>query len=576
LAQVLIFGLDGATFDLIDPWVAAGKLPNLSHLLARSARGRMVSTTPPMTFPAWNTFMTGKNPGKHGIFDFTQRNGLEIEIVNARHRHSKTVWQILSEAGKRVAVVGVPVCYPPDPINGVMISGFDAPVAMADEKCMYPPELCETLKQEIGGYIISADIVPLLNKGKIEEAIQALEESIARKGAAARYLLKQEKWDCLMVTWGETDASVHYCWRYHDPDSPHHDTARCAGIRDPLLAVYQKVDQQIGEILRQVGDQATVLLVSDHGTGGASDKVVHLNLWLEQHGFLGHLSATRKGPVAQLQDFVYGKLLHDAKAWVRAVLPKGVINRIRFGKKGLAYKLESKLRFGAIDWEKTRAFSEETPYYPQIWINLKGRDPHGVVSPGSDYDETCRQIIQALLAWKDPETGERVIERVYRREEIYQGPYVEKSPDLLVQWSLDRGYAYLFRPSSASAAKLPIEKVSKKELWSSRFMINRSGCHRDDGIFAVSGAMVPPQAAIQGACIADVAPTLLHAMGLPVDSDMDGRVITEIFHPDIIKAHPVVYVAGNGDAVPTPSGEAYSDEETAKITERLQGLGYLE
>ncbi len=576
MTKLLIFGLDGATFDLIEPWVAAGKLPNLARLLERSARGRMTSTMPPMTFPAWNTFMTGKNPGKHGIFDFTQREGLEIQIVNARHRRSKTVWQILSDAGKRVAVVGVPVCYPPEAINGVMISGFDAPVAVADEKTMYPPELCETLRKEIGGYIISADIVPLLNKGKIEEAILALEESIARKGAAAQYLLKREAWDCLMVTWGETDACVHYCWRYHDPASPHHDAVRCAGIRDPLLAVYQKVDQQIGELLAQVGTETTVMLVSDHGTGGASDKVVHLNLWLEQNGFLGHLSSARKGPTARLQEFVYGKLLHDAKSWVRTVLPKGIINRMRFGKKGLAYKLESKLRFGDIDWEKTQAFSEETPYYPQIWLNLKGRDPHGIVAPGAEAEETRKRIIQKLLEWKDPQTGEKVVEKVYRREEIYQGPHVEKSPDLLIQWNLDRGYAYLFRPSAASGARLPIEKVSAKELWSSRFMINRSGCHRDDGIFSIAGAMTPPHTPIKEARIADVVPTLLYAVGLPVDSDMDGRVMTEAFHPDIVKGRPVVYTTDSAGPTAASFTEAYSDEETAKITERLQGLGYLE
>jgi predicted AlkP superfamily phosphohydrolase/phosphomutase len=567
VTKFLIFGLDGATFDLIEPWAAAGKLPNLARLLARSASGRMASTIPPMTFPAWNTFMTGKNPGKHGIFDFTQREGLEIQIVNARHRREKTVWQILSDAGKRVAVVGVPVCYPPDPINGVMISGFDAPMAVADEKSIHPPELCETLRKEIGGYIISADIVPLLNQGKIEEATQALEGSVARKGAAAKYLLTREDWDCLMITWGETDACVHYCWRYHDPASPHHDTVRCAGIRDPLLAVYQKVDQQIGEILSQVGPETTVLLVSDHGTGGASDKVVHLNLWLEQNGFLGHLAST---------GLVSGKLLHQAKAWVRAVLPKGIINRIRFGKKGLAYKLESKLRFGAIDWPKTHAFSEETPYYPQIWLNLKGRDPHGTVSSGAEADALCKRLIQKLLEWKDPETGEKVVSHVYRREEVYQGAYVGKSPDLLIQWNLDRGYAYLFRPSSASAARMPIEKVSAKELWSSNFMLNRSGCHRDDGIFSIAGGGVSPKTPVKEARIADVVPTLLYAMGLPVDSGMDGRVMTEAFQPDVIKARPVVYATNGTGPTVASSDTTYSDEETAKITERLQGLGYLE
>ena len=581
MTKVLIIGMDGATFDLIKPWAAEGKLPNLRGLLGQASHGPLASTVPPMTFPSWATFMTGKNPGKHGIFDFTERisGSFDLQLVNSRHRRCQTIWKMLSEAGKRVGVVGVPVCYPPEAINGVMISGFDTPVAVADEKVMYPPELCEELKNRIGGYIISADIVPLISKGRIEEATVALEKVIERKAATAKYLLRREPWDCFMVMFGETDASVHYFWRYHDPSSPHYDPKRCRGVRDPILAVYQKMDQMVGELLALVGEETTIMLVSDHGTGGSSDQVIHLNRWLEEEGLFQYLSTSQRGMRARLNTLVYGRLLHLGKSWLRSFLPKWIINRMRFGDKKLAYKLESKLRFSSIDWSRSKAFSEETPYFPQIWINLKGREPHGIVQPGAEYEEVRDTIIERLSSWRDPATGEKVVNRVYRREEVYQGDYVHKAPDLLISWNLTGGNAYLFRPSLASKKKLPIEKVGRKELWSSSFMINHSGCHREVGVFALRGKGIKSPSWIEGAQMSDLAPTILYLLGVPIPSDMDGKVLNQIFRDEHLVSHPVYYGSnGNGsglDANLSEPEQLFASDEEA-IAARLQGLGYIE
>lgn len=579
MTRVLIIGMDGATFDIIRPLVDAGKLPHLKGIIDKSVCSPMASTVPPMTFPAWNTFMTGKNPGKHGIYDFTERKlgTLDIQLVNSRNRRAKTIWKILSDAGLRVGVVGVPVCYPPEPINGVMISGFDAPVTEADEKVVYPPELCAELNKAIGGYIISADMVPLITKGKIEEAMAAMEPVIERKAATAKYLLQREPWDCFMVMFGETDACVHYFWKYHDPASPHYDPERCRGVRDPILAVYQKVDAMIGEILALVDDDTAVMLVSDHGTGGASDKVIHLNRWLEEQGFFSYLTTSHSSVQARLTEFAYGKVLPGVKNWVRAIVPRWVLNKLRFGNKSLAYKLESSMRFASIDWTRTQAFSEEPPYYPQLWINLKGRDPHGIVEPGEQYEEVRNNIIEKLYEWRNPETGEQVVKRVYRGDELYEGEQAHKAPDLLISWNLTKEYAYLFRSSQASKTKQSIETVKPKELWGSKFMINRSGCHRDDGIFALKAAGIQNPAWIDGVHISDIAPTLLYLFGLPIPSDMDGMVPGQVFSAEHLNANPIQRAGGTGLGGDAADGdEGYSAEDEEAIKERLQGLGYIE
>lgn len=578
MRRVLIIGMDGATYDLIRPWVAEGKLPNLGRLLDRSASGPLHSTVPPMTFPAWNAFMTGKNPGKHGVYDFTERKpgSFEIQIVNAKHRRAKTIWQILSEAGKRVGVVGVPVSYPPDPINGVMISGFDAPVN--DASAMYPPELYEELKYNIGGYIISADFVSELTRGRVDEAISAMEMVIERKGMAAQYLLRKEKWDCFMIMFGETDAVVHYYWRFHDPKSPHYEPSRAVSF-DPVFRVYKKVDESIGKILALINDETQILVMSDHGTGGGGDKVVHVNRWLEEHSHLVYLASSEKGGIRgikrKVKDFVFGPFLDDAKSWARAFLPKWVINQLRFSeKRGYGNKIEAMLRFSAIDWLRTKAFSEETPYYPTIWINVKGREPQGIVEPGAEYEAVRNDIIDKLYAWRDPETGERVVKKVYRREEIYHGEYVYKAADLLISWNLDRGYSYLSRPSFKSKTGEAIERVGRRELLNSKFMINRSGSHRDLGVLAAAGPDVRIGASVNGAEITDLAPTLLYVMGLPIPDDMDGRVLLELFSEEYVESHPLRHQKGEEGS---QGGEySYSDEDTERVSERLRGLGYME
>lgn len=191
MPKVLIIGLDGGTFDLITPWVNEGKLPNIARLMHSGIYGNLQSTIPPMTFPAWNAFMTGKNPGKHGVFDFMERKDgtYELEIKNALHRKSETIWKIAGKFGKRCAVTGVPVTYPPEEINGIMISGFDTP--FIDEKIMYPRELFYELKDKVGQYIVTGEYEKHLRDRCIDKAVEALFLSIDRKAETAKYLLSR-------------------------------------------------------------------------------------------------------------------------------------------------------------------------------------------------------------------------------------------------------------------------------------------------------------------------------------------------------------------------------------------------
>jgi len=212
MGRVLIVGLDGATFDLIRPWAAEGKLPRFRALLAEGAAGELKSTVPPMSPPAWSSFMTGVNPGKHGIFDFTERKPgtYEIQFVSSRHRKAETIWRILSRAGKRVCAVGVPTTHPVEPVNGVMVSGFEA--RSMNQKAIHPPELYAEIRDKVGEYIISPNIMKYVDDGRTDLAVEAMLHSIDRKADIARFLWKREPWDCFVVVFGETDKAAHHFW----------------------------------------------------------------------------------------------------------------------------------------------------------------------------------------------------------------------------------------------------------------------------------------------------------------------------------------------------------------------------
>lgn len=561
MPKIMIIGLDGGTFALIKPWIDEGKLPNIAGLMQTGAYSNLKSTLPPMTFPAWNAFMTGQNPGKHGVFDFMERKhgSYELAIMNARHRKCKTIWKIASSYGKRCAVIGVPVTYPPEDINGVMISGFDAP--FHDERIMHPPELYRELERNVGEYIVSASFTKHIRTGHIDRALDALFMAIDRKADTAKYLLEREEWDLFMIVFGETDAAMHHLWKYHDMSSPQRSCSEAYCSVDPLLEVYKRIDDHIGGLLKLTDNKTTVIIMSDHGAGGSGVKFIYPNRYLETQGLLKFRSLPYKTQTV--------RTLERLKAWVRIVLPKRMVKRLRFNPKGMGLKMESRLRFSGIDWSGTMVYAEETPYYPNFKVNLRGREPDGIVGEG-EYNEVVERTISALNEWTDPETGERVVNKAYRREDIYHGDNLDKAPDIIISWNLDKGYSYLSRPSLMSREGLPIERLDMREKGMSDYMINRSGSHRDEGVFIISGRGINMDMAVDGDVnIIDIAPTILSLLGIPVPEAMDGKVLVSS------REYAASSASGIDAASESEPAYQYNDEETDEIRKRLEGLGYL-
>ncbi|GMW00758.1 MAG: hypothetical protein AMXMBFR84_18950 [Candidatus Hydrogenedentota bacterium] len=524
MARVVLIGLDGMDPALAERWMADGRLPNLDRLRREGSYLPCESVKPPVTFPAWTTCVTGVNPGKHGIFDFTTlvRGEHRLKFINSSHRRAPAVWNILSAAGKRVAVIGVPGTYPPEPINGIMVSGFDSPVATSvDRGCVYPPDRFDEVRHWRFADFQESHIGP----GWHAKALEKLHAKINDKEAILVRLLQQEPWDFFMTVFGESDTVAHHFWLFHDPDSPRH----LPGFEHSIRGIYERLDTAVGRLMASAGSGTTVMVVSDHGFGGSGTGVVHMNNWLAENGYL-HFAPGR--------DSVLKKVALRAipTRWRGALFRR---------MEGVATLAESRSRFAGIDWARTTAWSEELNYFPTVRVNVQGRDPYGLVPP-EEYDDFCNTLCKDLMTWE-------AVAKAYRNDAIYHGPYVREAPDIIVELALENGYSHSCLRKRGGP---PFRRLENRELFGGKER-GMTGNHRPMGVFFSSR-----QTPCGYATLEDIAPSVLAEIGI-AGPDMDGTSLFAAYTP-------------SEDCAFAAAPAAYSPDQERQIEQRLRDLGYLE
>lgn len=545
--RVLVFGVDGATLNLVRPWAAEGKLPVLKNLMDEGISGALESTLPPVTSPAWPSFSTGKNPGKHGVFDFIVNTQGKFGLVNASSIDGRTLWELLSDYGARVGIMGVPVTYPPMAVNGYMISGLLSPKGA---EISYPPGFLNRYERLLGPYRVAPSIG--YKHGSEEAFLEDLQDMVKRRGDYAVRLLQEQPWDFMMVHFLATDIVQHALWRFMDSSHPAHDEERARRYGDGIQSIYCMVDEIIGRILALVDDDVTVVVMSDHGFGPLHG-VVNLNNLLLQKGLL-HLKAD---PLTRVK---YNLFRHG-------LTPAGVYRWLeRMGLQSLTWKVSKSARnrvvgkflsFDDVDWSRTRAYS--MGHVGQVYVNLRGREPSGIVQPGYEYEQVRDEVIAALETLRHPATGRPLVDAMIKTEEVCSGVHTGEGPDLHVVMD---GYQYISFPLFATNADVITSQIR-----------GDSGCHRLQGILLAKGPAVLKGQGVSGARIVDLAPTILYLVGAAVPSDMDGRVLTDILDSAYLQANPVRYESVQEDFVQKEYGLSSSEEQ--EIRDRLRGLGYL-
>ncbi len=539
---LLIIGLDGATLDLITPWAEQGHLPALARLMRDGVSGPLESTLPPVTSPAWPTFMTGKNPGKHGVFDFIRPSAGTFDMVNASQIDGKLLWEILSDAGFSVGVLNVPITYPPRAVNGYLVPGLLAP---DQGLTTYPADVLKPYRAELGRYRLTPDVQ--FSPGKEEAFIADIHDLIDTQLRYALRLIRDRPTDVLMAHFLASDNASHALWRFMDATHPRYDARLAAKYGDALLNVYQHLDSAIQHLTSNVQPLNTIVM-SDHGFGPLH-RTVNLNVLFLEAGLM------------RLKPDAWTRLRYSL--FRRGFTPKGVYRLLeRIGLQNFTARVSRQTRnrvvgkflsFEDVDWSRTVAYS--MGHVGQVYLNLKGREPQGIVEPG-DYAAARQKVIDALSALRDSDTGRPLVDRIIPREEAASGPYLDRAPDLHLV--LD-GYRAIAFPLFATEGKIVTQQIR-----------GDSGCHRLHGVFVAAGPAFVP-GAVEGARLIDLAPTILHILGVPAPADMDGRVLSEALAPDL-RARAVQMIEAAGY---TASQVDFTADEQAEVEERLRALGYL-
>ncbi len=548
--RVLIVGWDGATFDLIKPWAEAGYMPSMARLLVEGAHRVLNSTVPCLSPPAWTSFFTGKNPGRHGTFDFIRRRPGTYELQTVRNHLPSlgTLFHWISQAGRRVGVINVPLTYPPEQVNGFMVSGLGAAL---EWEFTYPAELREELLAY--GYRIEN---PIDYRGDNDEAyLDAALMTTRKRAEVSLRLLETQQWDLFMVVFTNIDQVLSFLWHHIDPTHPRHDPAR-AHVAEGIIDLHRFLDSILGRMLEIVGEDVTILVASDHGMGPLY-KEVFLNSWLGERGYLVKRRTSSIGQqhgkvmrsVGLTREGIWRRLGRGRTQRLKQLLPERFHGLVPTEHPSLADQ---------IDWSRTKAYNFGN--IGQIYVNLEGREPQGIVKPGWEYDSLVAELIDDLQEVTDPETGVRLVDSVYRREELYDGPFLEAAPDLNV---VMKNYSYVTQMRRELAHGAFTQHSPKM-----------SGFHRREGILVARGPDV--QSGHFPPCnITDVTPTVLYLMGLGIPDDMDGMVISEIFTRAFRERFPVERVATSLDSIRQRPDTGWDESEEREILRRLEGHGYL-
>jgi predicted AlkP superfamily phosphohydrolase/phosphomutase len=475
--RALVIGWDGADWDVLDPLISAGDLPALQGLVGRGRRGVSRSCMPSQSWAAWPTFLTGRDPGGHGVFDILEyRPGASRRLpVSSRSILAPTWPERFTSAGKTSVVVNVPLTFPAPEIRGVMIAGGPIPPGATYS---HPKDAGPRLDWPINGGSWTTF------RNKPVELVKELEDITRRRGNAMRTLLDEQPWDAACLVFVSPDRAQHCLLEYIHPGHPSYAQASATPVAERVRDLYRLLDRELASLLERVDEDDLVVLMSDHGHQPVT-RSLSMNQILEHEGFLR---------------FGAGSKVVNLLSWgrVRAVA------RVLYDKLGLHGRVA--VPTPPLDWGKTRAYTSVVSTGEGVSVNLVGREPNGTVER-ADYERVRDEVAAGLLAFEDPETGAHPIAHVARKEDVLSGPYLDQAPDLLLQ------PAPLYSLARARHMVAPADWLS--------------GDHRPEGIYVFAGQGIAANEEGAEISLADFAEQIARAIGLEPDAEWSRAPVTE-------------------------------------------------
>jgi predicted AlkP superfamily phosphohydrolase/phosphomutase len=543
--RVLVIGLDGATFDLIEPWAKQGVLPNIDRLLQQGTRAALRSTWPHATAPAWTTFATGANPGQHGIFDFLlPESTLEnLRTVTSADIKVTTFYEMLERAGRHCILVNLPVSYPPRIDRGIVITSL----MTQGQQWVYPSSLLDKYPQ-LHQYRIGPD-GEIAGRGTTDEYIADIRRLEKTRFECARELFTHEPWDFFFFLISGTDWIQHRKYTDLIRDEP--------TDKLPAVKAFREFDSYIGWFLDNLPQDTNLFIISDHGFC-RRDGIFFVNTWLHQEGYL-ELTA---GPARRNTPSRLAEEREEARTRKRSIRLgrwASILQshpRLRKAARRAYHLLRSALPL-SIDFKSMRIDVSRSQVYMTweggwgIYVNDKSRFEVGLVE--AEKCEPLRaEIMAKLRSLRDPESGQPVFEEVKRKEEVYTGTELTLAPDILL-----------------ASNTYQVDAIATEHL----FWRSSHNGHSPLGILIALGPDIRQGERVSEAGLADLVPTILHVMGLPVRDHMDGRVLQEVFRAD---SEPMTREVTYAEAESRTQEQRREAEDSQEVKDRLRALGYLD
>jgi len=545
--KLVIIGLDGGTFRVLRPLAKSGVMPMLGRMLREGAHGNLMTTRPPVTCPAWPTMWTGVNPGKHGVFSFSYRDPRthEVRTASANDVHAPRIWEIAGDDGKRVGIFNVPITFPASKINGEMLTGFVSPDD--SPQVFWPGSFGKEMRSQFPELSLTWGVLGHRppDAARREAHIREINELMDLRCRQFEWAVGRADYDFCFLVHEYTDRIGHLFQHLLDADYEDSRRASNAGSRSLLEEGHRILDDSIARLVSRFGVRTNFMLVSDHGFGGVT-RWVYINNLLESHGLL------------RLRKF---------RTWADVItrqfhIPVAVRRGLGL-EQDAAWHKQDPGRNPLIDYRNSQAYAGPQLEH-SVYISAAGRGHSDVRGSLREYEQVRQRTIDVLSSAVDPESGDKVFEGVWAREEIYNGPFVKDAPDII--YELAPGYM-------TSNAIVPPRLLKGGFLRPLRAGWDVSGYHRPEGIFIGWGPAFKA-GDIGSANILDIAPTALYLMGLPIPSYMDGRVTHNAIQPERLSNAPPEYV-DRELAEADSTADAFTDEERLEVTRRLEELGYL-
>jgi len=528
-AKVLVLAIDAASPVLLEQWTADGTLPNLRALMARGLTGHTRNVDGFHIGSTWPSWYTGVTPARHGLHYLVQLRAGSYELyrpAEERLVHHDAFWSRLSQAGRRVAVLDVPVSGLDRSLNGIQTvewGGHDALYGFQS----HPAELAQSITSRFGGHSLATPCDAIDRTAAGYGAFVAhLVAGVRAKTEWTLELLDQGGWDFFVQVFTEAHCAGHQCWHLHDAAHPAHDARVVAEIGDPLRAVYRAIDAGIGRVLAKAGD-ARVLVLSLHGMSHAFGAQFMLR------DLLVRLGVTQPLPPAPQPTGLAARASDGLRA-VWRTLPSSVRERVTPLRERLRRDW-SRHEGGAAARPRLTVDARASQCFPHgnglavggIRVNLVGREPEGVVAPGRAAELFEDELASALLAIVDARSGRPLVRRVLRTRDHYAGEQLDTLPDLLVEW--DDAAALGSSLIGGGAGATVCATSPRIDVITGTNDYGRSGEHRPEGLFIATGPGMDATRMSHAISILDFAPTLTRQLGVALpESATDGTAIPEL------------------------------------------------